>query len=219
MKGIARILLMPVLLGLVACAPGPGSWPDQYRLQSPSPPPSAKNTKRTRSGGILRVAPVTGPFATNRQTIDYTLSYASPNQVSAYSKARWTAPPERMIGSALRSCLAESGRWKAVIGPENQSEADWTLEFDLDKLLQVFPRPDNSFALLQGQADLRHTATNRLVAQREFSYRIPAPGADVQAGVSAFNRAITKLCGDLGDWLGPLTARRKDAGGGEQDMD
>ncbi|MEF8793274.1 ABC-type transport auxiliary lipoprotein family protein [Thiohalorhabdus sp.] len=183
-----------------ACAPGPKTEPQAtaYRLATtrPEPPTASPSFPQT----ALQVVPATGSFAASRTQIFYSLAYRSQAHVSRYGESRWAAPPQRMIGRTVASWLAASGHWQAVVGPEAWAPADYVLKLEIHRILQVFPQPQESEAILTLQADLKGPE-DRLQAQRLFTYRHPTQGHGARATADAQNRNLTRFCRELEDWL------------------
>lgn len=187
-------------LVLAACAPGPETGPqatsyhlDASRTDPPAASPSFADT-------TLRVTPPTGSFAASRPRIFYSLAYRSPAHVGQYGESRWVAPPNRMIGRTVASWLARSGHWQAVVGPDGSAPADYVLDLEVRRILQVFPAPKESEAVLAVEADLKGPE-DRLQAQRLFTYRRPTAGSDAQAAADAHTRNLARLCHELEEWL------------------
>jgi ABC-type uncharacterized transport system auxiliary subunit len=194
------VLALAVATLLAACAPGPEAEPQAtaYRLDtSPTDPPAASPSFADTT---LQVTPPTGSFAASRPRIFYSLAYRSAAHVGQYGESRWVAPPNRMIGRTVASWLAQSGHWQAVVGPDGSAPADYVLDLAIRRILQVFPAPEESEAVLAFQADLKGPE-DRLKAQRLFINRRATEGSDAQAAADAQTRNLARLCRELEDWL------------------
>lgn len=195
-----EVLALTVATLLSACATGPETEPQatSYRLDaSRSDPPAAAPSFADTT---LQVTLPTGSFAASRPRIFYSLAYRSPAHVGRYGESRWVAPPNRMIGRTVASWLAQSGHWQAVVGPDGSAPADYVLDLDIRRILQVFPAPKESEAILTVQADLKGPE-DRLQAQRLFTYRRSTEGSDAQTAADAHTRNLARLCRELEEWL------------------
>ncbi len=148
-----------------------------------------------RQGLVIRVEPVRAPGWLHDTGIVYRLDYTAGHRRASYAQARWAEPPTEMLTADLRSNLAETGPWSAVVGPDVNARADWTLTARIDELVHAFTSPDRSYASLQGSL-LLVDGEGHILAQREVQHRVQAKGADAVAGVAAMSEAESAMCTD-----------------------
>ena len=137
----------------------------------------------------------------------YRLAYADANQLRPYARARWSAPPAQLVRQRLRQVL---GRDRAVLDPEESASLARSagamprvLHVDLEEFSQVFDAPAQSFGVVRLRATLTdHTpGGERLVGQRVFARREPAPSGDASGGVKAIAAATDAIAQDIAAWL------------------
>lgn len=193
-----RITLASCLLLLGGCgaASKQNVVPRHYTLGALAP---ATTTSRQAKPAILRVARIEMPAWLQGTGLYYRLAYRSGNVIAAYADSDWAAPPAAMLEQRLRAALAD-GAWRAVVGPASNAQADFTLHVSIDDFSQVFTSPGTSFGVLDATVTL-DGATDALVAQRHFHFRVPAPTADAAGGVQALDAASRAFAQQLRDWL------------------
>ncbi|MBE7941650.1 MULTISPECIES: ABC-type transport auxiliary lipoprotein family protein [Ramlibacter] len=137
----------------------------------------------------------------------YRLGYADDHQLHPYALARWSAPPGQLVRHRLREVL---GRDRPVLDPSEgaavarvRGSAPRVLRLDLEEFSQVFDSPSASVGLMRLRATLldNTAAGERLLAQRSFVVRQPAPSADASGGVRALAAATDQAAEDLRQWL------------------
>ena len=142
--------------------------------------------------------------------IVYRLGYADVNELRAYSLARWSAPPAQLIRQRLREQL---GRERAVLDLNDAAtlarrggELPRILRVELEEFTHYFESEAKSQGLLRLRCTLLEntTAGERLVAQRTFDLRQPAPSADASGGVRALAAATDAAAAAIAQWLRPL---------------
>lgn len=191
--GSFALLGVSVLLG---CVSVPSTDYTHYTLTSSEPV-----EQHAHYPSILEVQQISAPQWLRTQDMFYQLGYQSEQTVSAFSRARWVAPPAEMLGSLLQERLSMLGAWRAVVGPQAEVEADLTLRLRLGAFQQLFTAPQVSYGLLRATATLVDNRKDRAIAQRIFQYRLKAPSPDAAGGAAALNRANHMLMRDLADWL------------------
>ena len=137
----------------------------------------------------------------------YRLAYADANQLRPYARARWAAPPAQLVRQRLRELL---GRDRAVLDPEESATLARSagamprvLHVDLEQFAQVFDSPAQSFGVVRLRVTLTDNTPGgeRLVGQRVFARREPAPSADASGGVKAIAAATDAIAHDIAAWL------------------
>jgi cholesterol transport system auxiliary component len=137
----------------------------------------------------------------------YRLAYENPQELRPYAFARWSSPPGELVHQRLRDVL---GRDRAVLDPRSASTltrrggpAPPVLRLELDEFSQVFASPAQSEGVLRLRVTLLESTPGgeKLVAQRRFEARRPAPSADAAGGVRALAAAAEAVAADIAAWL------------------
>lgn len=167
---------------------------------------SQQNTPAFTQPAIV-LADVDASGALDGSAVLYRLGYADAHQLRPYANARWSAPPPQLLRQRLRQQLA---RERAVLDPgesaalaRNGGAAPRVLRLDLEEFSQVFESPASSWGLLRLRATLTDNtpAGARLLAQRSFLIRRPAPTPDAPGGVRALTAAADAAAEEIGQWL------------------
>lgn len=199
MRG-SKVLATATALVIAACATQAPEPPTKYRLAVGQVEAEAGQGPEG-SRPPLRVARVEGPSWARKRTMYYQLGFRTPAVLGWYGRSRWAEPPTVMLGRAVRSGLAASGRWRAILDADDRARAPLRLHVELRRFMQVFPEPDRVFGRLRARVVLLEEETGRLAGQRTFSYRVAGPSADAPGGVQALSEAATRFCEDLLSWL------------------
>lgn len=137
----------------------------------------------------------------------YRLAYEDPHQLRPYAYARWSAPPGELVRQRLRDVL---GRERPVLDASAAAAlarrggtAPPVLRLELEEFSQLFDSPRESQGVLRLRATLLENTGGgeRLVAQRSFDLRRPAPTADAAGGVRALTAATDAAAADIAAWL------------------
>lgn len=153
------------------------------------------------------LADVDASGALDGSAVLYRLGYADAHQLRPYANARWSAPPPQLLRQRLRQQL---GRDRAVLDPgesaalaRNGGAAPRVLRLDLEEFSHLFESPASSWGLLRLRATLTDntSAGERLLAQRSFVIRRPAPTPDAPGGVRALGAAADAAAEEIGQWL------------------
>lgn len=200
--GAARLCALVAATLLVAsCAlplPDRPVRPDPYDLG-----PSLALPAGGPSGLPLGLDTIQAPASVDSTRVMYRLLYAgSGQQPRAYARARWIMPPAQMLTQRLRQALSASYPVLDV----GSGLAAVELHIELDEFSQQFTSPQDSDAVVR----LRATAVapgarqQRLLGQRSFEVRHPAPSADAPGGAQALGAASDAVVTQLADWLEQL---------------
>ncbi|MCA0325963.1 MAG: PqiC family protein [Proteobacteria bacterium] len=198
-------LLALLLLG--ACSvpmPDKPTRPQHYDLG----PPLAAATSAAPIGVALAVDAVSAPATLDGSHILYRLMYEDgAQQPRPYAHARWSMTPPQLVTQRLRAAFAATRPVVELGG----GLAPLELRAELDDFTQVFSSPKDS----EGVVSLRVTVTaphargaERLLGQRTFVVRKPAPSADAPGGVSALRGATDEAVRQALDWVNALPAPR-----------
>lgn len=179
---------------LVACGGLRSTQPtDSYDFG----PPPARLADGTRWSGIA--LEIRMPYWFDALTIEYRLLYDSPLKLRSYAASRWAAAPGQLLAQRLRQQLGLSGA-------RDRNAETCLLRIELQELSQLFATPQQSSALLQGQATLLDTR-RRTIAGKALAIEQPAASADARGGVSAMAAASAELGKELLAWLNDVEKR------------
>lgn len=140
----------------------------------------------------------------------YRLGYADANELRPYGQSRWSQPPAQLLRQRLRDTLSER---RTVLGPEesatisrSKGEVPDTLRISLDEFTHYFDSASASVGLVRLRATLiRGTpAGDRVLGQRLFTVRSPAPSADAPGGVKSLISASDAAVADVVQWVDQL---------------
>jgi len=140
----------------------------------------------------------------------YRLGYADANELRPYGQSRWSLPPSQLLRQRLRDTLSER---RMVLGPEEaatisrgRGQAPDTLRISLDEFSHYFESASASVGLVRLRATLvRSTAAgDRVLGQRLFTVRRPAPSADAPGGVKALISASDAAVAEVVQWVDQL---------------
>jgi len=180
---------------LVACSGGlRGTQPtDSYDFG----PPPARLTDGSRWSGVA--LEVRMPYWFDALTIEYRLLYDNPLQLRSYAASRWAAAPGQLLAQRLRQQLGLSGA-------RDRNVETCLLRIELQELSQLFATPQQSSALLQGQATLLGTK-RQIIAEKALAVEQAATSADARGGVKAMAAASAELGTQLLAWLNDVEKR------------
>jgi cholesterol transport system auxiliary component len=139
------------------------------------------------------------PYWFDALTIEYRLLYDNPLMLRSYAASRWAAAPGQLLAQRLRQQLGLSGA-------RGRNVEACLLRIELQELSQLFATPQQSSALLQGQATLLDTR-QRIIAEQVLQVERPAATADARGGVTAMAAASVELGRELLAWLNDVEKR------------
>jgi cholesterol transport system auxiliary component len=206
MKVTMRLLILSTVLAVSACS-------------SIAPDKPVRATQYDFGPGATDIAPATAtqpaivlhdleaPSALESSALLYRLAYSDAHQLHPYAHARWSSPPTQLVRQRLRELL---GRDRPVLDPSESAALARTgglvprvLRLDLEEFSHVFDSPTQSWGVVRLRATLTENtpAGERLVGQRVFAQRQPAPSADATGGVRAITAATDAAAKDIAAWL------------------
>ncbi len=153
-------------------------------------------TKRDAQGTLLVGVPRAEPgFDTPR------MAYLSrPFELSYYATNQWADTPAHMVVALLVQSLERSGTWRAVVPAPSSVKADYRLDVQGLTLLQEFTqRPSQVRVALRLQ--LVALGEQKILGTKRFELTEPAPSEDAYGGVSAANRAVSRLLDQAAAWV------------------
>lgn len=140
----------------------------------------------------------------------YRLGYADANELRPYGQSRWSLPPAQLLRQRLRDALSDR---RTVLGPEEsatiartEGRVPDTLRISLDEFSHYFESAGSSVGLVRLRATLIRGTTggDRVLGQRTFTVRRPAPSADAPGGVKALAAATDAAVADVVQWVDQL---------------
>jgi cholesterol transport system auxiliary component len=125
---------------------------------------------------------------------------ARPFELSYYATHQWAETPARMLVTLLVQSLEQSGAWRAVVPVPTSVKGDYRVDGQGLVLQQEFvQRPSQVRLALRLQ--LVALGEQRVVGTKWFELVEPAASEDAYGGVSAANRAVTRLLEQATVWL------------------
>jgi cholesterol transport system auxiliary component len=220
MNATLRSLTTPLALGLVLLAAGCGALPDKpqratlYDFGPGVPAASATGASVSAAAQATLPTLALAEFEANARLdgtqILYRLGYADANELRPYGQSRWSLPPAQLLRQRLRDTLSER---RMVLGPEesatiarSKGDVPDMLRISLDEFSHYFESPGASTGLVRLRATLiRGTAGgDRVLGQRLFTVRRPAPSADAPGGVKALIASSDAAVAEVVQWVDQL---------------
>ena len=192
MKSFVSLLAASLL---VACSGGLRSLQPTDSYDFGQPP--TRLTDGSRWSGVA--LEIRMPYWFDALTIEYRLLYDNPLMLRSYAASRWAAAPGQLLAQRLRQQLGLSGA-------RGRNVEACLLRIELQELSQLFATPQQSSALLQGQATLLDTR-QRIIAEQVLQVERPAATADARGGVTAMAAASVELGRELLAWLNDVEKR------------
>lgn len=193
-KNFSRTALLAGLLltGCTGLSTPQGSSPNIYVLDA-QPGVSASTVKRDL---VLAVSlPQARPgFATAQ------IAYLQqPHELNYFVNSRWTDTPAHMLRPLLLQALEQSAAFRAVVSTANAIPADVRLDIELIRLQHDFTtRPSRVQITLQAQLIDMHS--KRVLAVQQFDATETAGSEDAYGGVSAANRLVQRVLGQVAEF-------------------
>lgn len=171
------------------------------------PAPAAASSPAPRALPMIALAEVDANSRLDGTQLLYRLGYADSNELRPYGQSRWSQPPAQLLRQRLREALSAG---HTVLGPEESApiarsagRLPDTLRVTLEEFSQYFESPERSIGLVRVSATLTRsqTAGDKVLAQRSFTVRKPAPTADGPGGVKALAAASEVVVAELVAWV------------------
>jgi cholesterol transport system auxiliary component len=202
---IRRLFTLAALGVLAGCSVLPDKPVREYSYDlGPQPVAAAPASPR---GAPLVLPDIEVQGALESTALFYRLGYADAFQLRPYAYAKWSSPPAQLLRQRLRDHL---GRDRPVLDSAAAASlarsGGYTppvLRVELDEFSQLFDSQASSQGVLRLRCTLleNSAAGERLVAQRTFDVKRPAPTADAPGGVRALSAATDAAAGEIADWL------------------
>jgi len=206
-----KSLALPIALAvsLAACSSLAPEKPQRATLYDLGLVTAAAPPAVPRQGALV-LADLEAAASLEGSSLLYRLNYADGHQLQPYAHARWAAPPARIVRQRLREIL---GRDRAILDATESAALARsggamppTLRIDLEEFSHVFDSPTQSWGVMRLRVTLMENtpAGERLVGQRMFVQRQPAPSADAPGGVRALTAATDSAAQEIAAWLAQL---------------
>ena len=119
-----------------------------------------------------------------------------PHELNYFVTSRWAAPPARMLEPLLLQALGQTESFRAVVPTAGAVPADVMLDVELVRLQHDFQtRPSRVQLTLRAQ--LIDVRGKRVLAVKQFDETENAASDDAYGGVTAANRLIQRVLGQL----------------------
>lgn len=189
---------------LAGCASNKGAPNTIYDFGAPSGQLAARAPAQAQLPAIV-VMDATGPAALDNERMFYRLNYADPLQARSYAGSRWSGTPLGLVTARVKTRLSQSGM--QVLSATDAANRVPILRIEIDDFVHAFASTSQS----EGQIMLRASVftDHRLVGQRSFVQRAPAPSQDAAGGVAALAAGTDAIALELKTWLSTLDLQGK----------
>jgi ABC-type uncharacterized transport system auxiliary subunit len=156
-------------------------WPLDVRRGSIVPP--------RRGGRVLLVRSVRAGPGLDERGLQW-LQRDGSVHVDFYEQ--WAVPPAQAVEDDLRQWLADSGRFRAVVGPGSRLNADFVVEAELDAFIADLNAGVARAALALVVLDQRRGST-KVLLQRTETAEVKLAGSDPPAIAEAMKAALVAM--------------------------
>ena len=200
-------LLVPILL-LTACT------------GLPAPQVASQNIYVLEAGPAIQAAPVkrdlvlaiSVPRALPGFDTPLMAYVQQPYELNYFVTSRWADTPARMLEPLIEQAMVQTESFRAVMPASGEISADVRLDIQLVRLQQDFKtRPSRVQLTLRAQ--LMDVRGKRLLAAKQFDAVETATSEDAYGGVTAANRLLQRVLGELAEFCVHATADRPQSGG------
>jgi cholesterol transport system auxiliary component len=119
-----------------------------------------------------------------------------PYQISYYAKSAWLGKPSDMLQPMIIQALQNTHRFHAVISPGTGASAQYSLNTNIEELLQDYSR-GGAFLRLTVRAQIIRLSSNQVIATQQFVIVQPMLQASPYGGVMAANQATAAMLQQL----------------------
>lgn len=182
-------------LGLAGCALalGGNAAPTTYDLVAPR---SFAPAGRAAPYQLV----VQEPVALAALDTDRIMIRPSADQISYYKGAAWSDRLPRLMQTRMVETLQNSGAAKAVLNANDQATGEYYLSTEI-RAFQMDMANGRAQADAEIFAKLINSSSEKVVASKSFSARVPANSDTPQAAVAALNQALTEVLQDTSSWV------------------
>ena len=122
-----------------------------------------------------------------------------PHELNYFVTSRWADTPARMLEPLLVQAMEQTGGFRAVVQETSAVPADVRLDTEIIRLQQDFTTQPSRL-LLTLRAQLIDVRGQRVLAVRLFDESENVASDNAYGGVTAANRAVQRLLGQLADF-------------------
>jgi cholesterol transport system auxiliary component len=171
----------------------PATLPDYYALSytpdiATAAPPAGSSRLQTL---IVSTPHAAAGFDSRRMMY---LRHADQLEYFAYNE--WIDTPARMLAPLLVAAIGNTGSFRAVVQTPSPAAGELRLDTEILRLQQEFLGTPSRVRLTL-RATLVDSATRRVMATRQFEAVVAAASDDPHGGVTAANRAVQTVLGEL----------------------
>lgn len=164
----------------------------EYVIKAVPQPVTKKPARRIT---VLVTQPATSAIYDTSQMAYTTQRY----QLNYFAKNKWAATPAQMLQPLIIETLQNTHYFHAVATTSSLGRYDFVLNTEIIQFQQDF-MINSSVMKVTLRAQIIRTATNQVVAAKEFSIIETAPQYSPYGGVVAANRAVSRLLSQLAWW-------------------
>jgi cholesterol transport system auxiliary component len=151
----------------------------------------------------LAIARVTAPEWLNGPQMYYRLAYVNSQQPRPYANSQWIMSPARLFEERIKSHIGQAGG--QVMSATSSTSRLPTMRIEIDDFTHVFESPEKSYAQLIARVAVLEG--RKLVGQRTFTRRVPAPTPNADGGAKAMAQATDAMMANILRWLDKLPLR------------
>jgi cholesterol transport system auxiliary component len=155
-------------------------------------PSSVVSRSHHSSATLFVAAPIANPLYSTSSMMYSTYAY----QIDSFVKSSWAATPSQMLQPLVVQTLQNTHHFRTVSSTVGVGQFDYMLTSQLVKFQQDFVNGRSVFRLTL-QVQLIRSATNAIIASKEFVIVEPAPENNPYGGVVAANRAADRMLREL----------------------
>jgi cholesterol transport system auxiliary component len=128
------------------------------------------------------------------------------NQIAYFKGAAWSDRLPRLIQARMVETFQNTGAVSSVSSSSDTVDSDYTLDTEI-RSFQIDSARTAPAADVDIFAKLVDSKSDRVVASKGFTARVPATNDSTQAGVNALNQALTEVLQDTTNWVASRPVR------------
>jgi ABC-type uncharacterized transport system auxiliary subunit len=186
----AKFLFCTALsLFLAGCLSKPALVGKSFAFQTPPISKSAAGN----GAGTLVVPPVEVSPLFAKQALVYRIG---PNEYENDPYAGFLVPPDQSLTIPIRACLANSGLFSTVVGPDSLIKPDRVIQIYVTELYGDLRDAKQPAAVLSMNVVLAKSGGD-VILQKEYSRQVTIPKNTAAAVVAGLNQALDEIMGEL----------------------
>jgi ABC-type uncharacterized transport system auxiliary subunit len=187
---IANLLFCTALgLFLAGCLSKPALVGRSFAFQTPAITKSAAGN----GASTLVVPPVETSPLFAKQALVYRIG---PNEYETDPYAGFLVPPDQSLTIPIRACLANSGLFSTVVGPDSLIKPDKVLQIYVTELYGDFRDAKHPAAVLAMRVVFANLGGD-VILQKEYSRHLTIPKNTAAAVVAGWNQALGEIMVEL----------------------